>query len=95
MAIQIQTLSESTVPMNYHRIVSVHCLTNIENTIEICSYPSKEAREEEKEALEKNETVKVYMENTFIPVPYDQNMNVIDAYNYIKELPQYAGALDI
>ena len=85
---------ENGIKVNYHRIVSVNNVTNHASIIEIASYTSKEKREEEKEAFEKGEFVDVFKETQFIEKEYEEDLNVVSAYEYLKTLPEFSGCTD-
>ena len=82
------------VKVNYHRIVSVNNVTNHASIIEIASYTSKEKREQEKEAFEKGEFVDVFKETQFIEKEYEEELNVVSAYSYLKTLDKFSGSID-
>lgn len=82
------------VVVNYHRVVSVNTITNVQNVIEVASYTSRSKREEEIEAIAKGEEMNVYIETCFFNAEYDQNMTIEGAYNYLKTLPEFEGAND-
>lgn len=82
------------VKVNYHRIVSVNNVTNHSSIIEIASYTSKEKREEEKEAFEKGEFVDVFKETQFIEKEYEEELNVVSAYEYIKKQELYNNSIN-
>lgn len=85
---------ENGVKVNYHRIVSVNNITNHVSIIEVASYTSKEKREQEKEAFEKGEFIDVFKETKFIEKEYEENLNVVSAYEYLKTLPEFSGCTD-
>jgi hypothetical protein len=82
------------VNVNYHRIISIINITNHESIIEVGSYTSKAKREEEKQALQNNEEMNVYIAGDPIPVPYDPDLNIVAAYEYLKTTEKYGGAED-
>lgn len=82
------------VKVNYHRIVSVNNVTNHASIIEIASYTSKEKREQEKEAFERKEFIDVFKETKFIEKEYEEDLNVVSAYEYLKTLPEFSGCTD-
>ena len=67
---------------------------NITSIIEIASYTSKEKREQEKEAFEKGEFIDVFKETKFIEKEYEEDLNVVSAYEYLKTLPEFSGCAD-
>ena len=85
---------ENGIKVNYHRIVSVNNVTNHASIIEIASYTSKEKREQEKEAFEKGEFIDVFKETKFIEKEYEEDLNVVSAYEYLKTLPEFSGCTD-
>ena len=82
------------VKVNYHRIVSVNNITNHVSIIEVASYTSKEKREQEKEAFEKGKFIDVFKETKFIEKEYEEDLNVVSAYEYLKTLPEFSGCTD-
>ena len=85
---------ENGVKVNYHRIVSVNNITNHASIIEIASYTSKEKREQEKEAFEKGKFIDAFKETKFIEKEYEEDLNVVSAYEYLKTLPEFSGCTD-
>lgn len=85
---------ENGIKVNYHRIVSVNNVTNHASIIEIASYTSKEKREQEKEAFAKGEFIDVFKETKFIEKEYEEDLNVVSAYEYLKTLPEFSGCTD-
>lgn len=85
----------SGVAVRYHRVVSLHCITNVANLIEVASYTSAEKREEEKAAVAAGEAMDVFLETTMYNIAYDQNMTIEGAYVYLKSLPGFDGAEDL
>ena len=85
---------ESGVTVNYHRVVSVNNITNHASIIEVASYTNKTKRDEEKEALENNDEMNIFIDSDYIEVPYDAEMNVISAYEYLKATDKFAGCED-
>ena len=85
---------DNGITVTYHRVTSVHNITNAVSIIEISSYTSKEKRLEEKSALKENAPMDVYLSTRRIPVPYQQSMDAKDAYEYIKTLDEYKNAED-
>lgn len=79
------------VNVNYHRVVSVNNITNHASIIEIGSYTSKEKREEEKEKLAQHEPMNIYIHTNYKNKEYDKNLNVDNAYEYLKTLDEFSG----
>lgn len=95
MAISKDIVLPNGVVINYHRIMSIQFITNSSNIINVSGYISKEKREEERSAIANAEPMDVYIDGKFIESPYDPYMNIIEAYEYLKTLPEYEGAEDI
>lgn len=98
MALEKNIELDNGVILNYHRIVSLNKITNVKNLIEVGSYSDSEKRNEEKESLQSNEVnydLDIKIETDFIEAPYDDTMNIKEAYEYLKTLEKYKGALDI
>lgn len=89
---EIELSNGATV--NYHRVVSVINITNHASIIEIASYTSKAKREEEKTALGNGGSMDIFIDTKNIPLPYDENMNVVSAYEYLKTIEKYSDAQD-
>jgi len=84
------------VVVNYHRVVRVDTITNVQNVIEVCSYTSKSKREEERDAIAAGEPFNVYTSTAWHVAPYDQFMTVEGAYEWLKSnVPDFEGASDV
>ena len=94
MAIIKEITLENGVVINYHRVVSVNNITNQSSIIEMAGYTSKAKREEEKQKTKTGEEMNVFIDTTYVNAPYNQNLNVVSAYQYIKRLPAYSGCAD-
>jgi len=94
MAILKEIELQSGITVNYHRVVSVNNITNHKSIIEVASYTSKSKREEEKEKLENNEEMNVFIESEYIEIPYNENLNVNSSYEYLKTTEKFAGCED-
>ena len=95
MALWKETELPSGVTVRYHRVVSLHCITNVANLIEVASYTSAEKREEEKAAIAAGEAMDVFLETTMHDIAYDQDMTIEGAYAYLKSLSDFDGAEDL
>lgn len=94
MAILKEIELPSGVVVNYHRVVSVNNITNHASIIEVASYTSKSKRNEEKSALENNEPMDVFIETKYLSIPYDEDLNVMSAYEYLKTTEEYGNGSD-
>lgn len=94
MAILKEIELDSGVIVNYHRVVSVNNITNHASIIEVASYTTKDKRLEEKTALENAEEMNVFIDTEYMSIPYDAEMNVNSAYEYLKTTEKFEGCED-
>jgi hypothetical protein len=94
MALIKEIVLDSGIPVNYHRVVSVNNITNHASIIEVASYTSAEKRKEEKTALQNNEGMNVFIYTEYMSIPYNAEMNVNSAYEYLKTIEKYSDAED-
>lgn len=94
MAIIKEIELKSGIIVNYHRIVSVNNVTNKLSIIEVASYTSKLKREEEKIKLANNESMSIFINTEYFDVPYNETLNVISAYQYLKGLDKFENYID-
>ena len=85
---------DSGIVLNYHRIVTITKITNHSTVLEIAGYTSKAKREQEINQFESGEDITVYVDTTFMSVPYDENTTIKDWYAYLKTTDKYSGAED-
>lgn len=98
MALQKQIELDNGVVVNYHRIVSINKITNNQIIIEVASYTSKEKREEEMNYYSDTDLEKsmnVFIDTDYINIPYDENMTIENAYEYLKTIEKFKNAEDI
>lgn len=95
MALQKEIILDNGITVNYHRVVSVNNITNHATIIEVGSYTSAEKREEEKEKLANKEPMNIFINTEYLNIDYDKDMNVNNAYEYLKTLAKYSEAQDI
>lgn len=95
MALKKEIEMNNGVIMNYHRVTSLNVITNVQNIIEVSSYPSEAKRIQEQIALTKGESYDVFVHTEIVGVEYDQEMTIKSAYDYLKTLPVYQGAEDV
>lgn len=97
MALSKRIALPSGVQINYHRIVRIDKIVNVQNVIEIASYTSRAKREEERVALaSENPAMDVYIETTVCEAPYDPAMTPETAYAWIKgNRPEFENASDV
>ena len=111
MAISKKIEKNNGIIVNYHRITSLNKITNQCNIIEVNSYINENQRLKEKEyqnlqiknneslteeeEKELSEGINVLIEANFITIPYNENMTIEDAYEYLKSIEKYKDAEDI
>lgn len=83
---------DNGVTTNYHRIVSINNITNVSSIIEVASYTTKEKREEEKQAIENATPMNVFINTQYINKDYTVNLNIEQAYEYLKTLDKFKEA---
>ena len=94
MAIIKKVELENGVIVNYHRIVSINNIINHASIIEVAGYTGKAKREEEKQKSKTGEPMNVFIFTKYIDIPYNADLNVNSAYEYIKTLSDYSGCID-
>lgn len=97
MALKKEITLDNGIVLNYHRVVSVNNITNIQSTIEVASYINEEQRNKEKEWYESEDKgdMNVFIDSKFYIKEYDKDLNVDNAYEYLKTLEEFEGAEDI
>lgn len=97
MALSKRITLPSGVQVNYHRVVRIDKIVNIQNVIEVASYTARAKREEERAALASDDpSMNVYIETGIYEAPYDPAMTPSDAYEWIKaNRPEFEGASDV
>lgn len=97
MALKKDITLNNGIVLNYHRVVSVNNITNQESIIEVASYINEEQRNKEKEWYETNsqEDMNVFIDTRFYSKEYDKNLNVDNAYDYLKTLDEFEGSENI
>ena len=97
MALSKRTALPNGVQVNYHRIVRIDKILNVQNVIEVASYTSRAKREEERVALaSEHPAMDVYIETVIYEAPYDPGMTPQAAYAWLKEnRPEFEGAADV
>lgn len=92
----IKPITQSNgVLTNYHRIVSVKIITNAANIIQIASYVSKEKRDEEIDAIKNRCVCDVFIHTSQKHMPYNQDITINTAYEWLKTLPEFENAEDV
>ena len=94
MALKKEIELDNGIILNYHRIVSINKITNVQTTIEVASYTSEAKREIEKEALENGEAFDVYIHTTYFNKEYNETDTIENLYEYLKTTEMFEGAED-
>lgn len=91
MALYKEIRQNDGVTTKYHRILFVQAVTNHHNSIAVLSYVDEQSRNDE--------TVEVmtqpYVRSITYETTYSPNMNVDLAYEFLKTLPEFEGAVDV
>ena len=91
MALYKEIRRPDGVTTSYHRILFMTHTTNCQNSIAVLSYVDDESRAYEKSDL----MVQPYQKCITYVTQYNPAMTIEDAYNYLKTLPEFEGAIDI
>lgn len=91
MALYKELRQDDGVTTKYHRILFIQLLTNHHNSIAVVSYVDDVAREDEKDAI----LMQPYQKSITYEIPYDPDMTIERAYDFLKTLPQFEGAQDV
>lgn len=91
MALYKEIKQDDGVTTKYHRILFMTKTINHHNSIAVLSYVDGESREKEKEAV----MAQPYQKSVTYELPYDADMTVETAYEFLKSLPQFEGAENI
>lgn len=91
MALYKEIRQDDGVTTKYHRILFVQTTVNRQNSIAVLSYVDDTSRDNEKEAI----IPQPYIKSVTYETAYDENMTVSSAYDYLKSLPLFEGAVDI
>ena len=91
MALRKEILQEDGVLTNYHRILFIQQTVNRQTSIAVLSYTDNKARENEKADI----FTAPYRKSVTYEIPYDEKMTVESAYEHLKTLPPFEGAVDV
>lgn len=91
MAIKKPKKQHDGVVTEYHRILFLHITTGEQNSISVVSYINQEARKQEKAV-----DFAPYRQTITYELPYDENMNIKKAYQWLKHnIDGFKDAIDI
>ena len=86
MGLYKDIVSDDGVPLTYHRISAIMLTTNIENLIEVKSYPLKATREKELVMLAGEDPGYIpFTVTRWYSAPYDPAMTIEDAYAWLRD----------
>lgn len=61
--------------------------------VQLKNIAGEELTEEERQLLDKG--INVFINTTFLQLPYDENQTIEEAYEYLKETDKFSGSKDI
>lgn len=91
MALYKEIRQDDGVVTKYHRILFLQTTVNRQNSIAVISYVDGIARSDE----QNNVIAQPYKQSITYETDYDETMNIVKAYEYLKTLPQFEGAEDV
>ncbi|MCM1363381.1 MAG: hypothetical protein NC215_00155 [Ruminococcus sp.] len=91
MALNKKIRQDDGVVTNYHRILFLMCTTNRQNSIAVVSYVDDDSRIGEKECT----ILQPYQRSITYETEYDPTMTIEKAYEYLKTLPEFEGAVNV
>lgn len=102
MALRKKMTADNGIVTEYHRIAMLKIEVNQRNIALVHSYLSEDGRQIEKDYeagkyrhLEEGLMKFPYVDAEYIDIKYDGEMTIAKAYEYLKSLPQFAGATDV
>lgn len=98
MALKKPVTKPNGLTLDYHRIAMVKIDTNQQITILLYSYLNENARNYEKAYAAgeiEGEPTFPYVEAEYISLDYDESMNIVNAYEWLKVQPDFVGAEDV
>lgn len=91
MALYKEIRQDDGVTTKYHRILFLHLTTNRQNSIAVLSYVDETSRSDELTDI----TAQPYTKSVTYEVDYDPTMTIESAYEYLKTLDRFTGAIDV
>ena len=102
MAIKNKVTSNNGITTEYHRIALLSIDVNNQNTILVHSYLSEDARQIEKDyaaglynSVDESMMHFPFVDANYYNCDYDGEMTISKAYDYLKTLPEFSGAVDV
>lgn len=87
MALQKDIIQRNGVLTTYHRIFFIQSRINSGVSIAVLSYLNEESR--------RSDNPEKFVASVTYEIPYQENMTVEQAYEYLKTLPEFEGAEDV
>ena len=91
MALCKEIRQSDGVTTKYHRILFLQQTVKRQNSIAVLSYVDQDSRSDE----QSNVLAQPQVKSVTYETAYDETMTIGDAYEYLKTLPQFEGAIDI
>lgn len=91
MALKKAIRQSDGVTTYYHRILFIQITTNRQNSIAVLSYVDEDSRIDEQNDV----LTEPYVKSITYSTDYDESMNMAKAYEYLKTLPKFEGAVDV
>lgn len=102
MAIKKIVTASNGIVTEYHRIAMVKIDINQQNSLLIYSYLSESGRQIEKDYaaglyddIDEGMMNWPYVDAQYLTCDYDGDMTISKAYEYLKTLPEFEGAIDV
>lgn len=97
MALKKKIKKPNGIELEYHRIAMVKIDTNQQVSILILSYLNEDGRNSEKypSKVEMGDPVFPFVDAEYRSCAYDENMNIKNAYEWLKHQPDFEGAEDV
>lgn len=98
MALKKTIKKKNGLTFDYHRISTLTVEVNQRTTILLYSYLDEAGRNYEKDYESGKITGKPefpYKEYQYLSFPYDEKMNLNNAYSWLKKQPEFLDAIDV
>lgn len=98
MAIKKKRKQPNGIELSYHRIAMIKNEVNQQTSMLVISYLDESGRQYEKDYAEgkiKGDPIFPYTNGEYISIPYDEDMTVKKAYQWLKKHPDFEGAEDV
>ena len=98
MALKKKIIKPNGLTLIYHRIAMVKIDTNQQTTILVHSYLNEASRQYEKDyanGLIEGEPVFPFVEAEYLTFEYSEDMNITNAYNWLKSQSKFEESEDV